>query len=153
MNIDYTFRRLNFFEQWNLDKFRFLLSIALTLILIAISMWILPLFSYRSIHDGFIGMCCGLFIGFWMTCIARLCINIPIDIDKLASILESYEYRKTPHGYYEIKTYRYNKFKYQRVFFEKKDGVWVLTGPYNILEKIINQIENGSYSGKGNIKQ
>jgi len=152
VNSRYTLHRLSLLEQWHLDSFRLLFSIALMLIFSVIIIWILPLISHGSIHDGVIGMLCGLLIGFWFTCIARLHIHAPIDADNLVSILESYKYRKTPQGYYDLQIHRYAKFKAQRVFIEKQDGAWVLIGPYNILEKIINQIDKGLHSNNKTTK-
>lgn len=148
MNSRYTLHRLSLLEQWHLDSFRLLFSIALMLIFSVIIIWILPLISHGSIHDGIIGMLCGLLIGFWFTCIARLHIHAPIDADNLVSILESYKYRKTPQGYYDLQIHRYRKFTSQRIFLKKQDGVWVLIGPCNILKKIIKRADIGSFSGK-----
>jgi len=143
-----TLHRLSLIEQWRFDSFRLLFCIALVLLFSAIITWGLPSLAHGNVHGAIMGMLCGLFLNFWLTCIARLQINVPVNTANLVSILESYKYYKTPQGYYDLQIHRYRKFTSQRIFLKEQDGVWVLIGPYNILKKIIKRADIGSFSGK-----
>ncbi|MFZ4834416.1 hypothetical protein [Rouxiella sp. Mn2063] len=148
MHPQYTLHRLSLLQQWRFDSFRLLFCIALMLLFSVIIIWVLPLFSHGNVHGAIIGVLCGLTINFWLTCIARLRINAPVNAEKLLSILEGYQYRKTPQGYYDLQVHRYTKFTSQRIFLQKQDKTWVVTGPHNILKKIIKQVDLASFSDK-----
>lgn len=150
MNSRYTLHRLSLLEQWRYDRFRLLFFVAALLIFSAIILWVLPLFSHGNTQAGFIGLTCGLAINLWLTCIARLHLPRPAQAADVVALLESYNYRKSSQGYYDLQVARYKKFKSQRIYLEHQDESLVLTGPYNILKKII---KNSSHSGKDNSPQ
>ncbi len=148
MNSRSTLHRLSLLEQWRYDSFRLLFFIAVLLIFSAIILWILPLFSHGNTQAGFIGLTCGLAINLWLTCIARLHIARPVQADRVVALLESYHYRKCSHGYYDLPIARYKKFKSQRIYLEQQQDAVVLTGPHNILKKVLKKIDSGDHSGK-----
>lgn len=146
MNTRYTLHRLSLLDQWRFDRFRLLFCIAVVLIFSAVIYWVLPLFGHGNIQNGFVGMLCGLSVNFWLTCIGRLRIDSVDYVDKLAVILERYKYKKNGLGYYDIPAHRYMKFKSQRIYLNRKNETLVITGPYNILKKVIKQLNAGAPS-------
>jgi len=153
VNSRYTLHRLSLLEQWRYDHFRLLFFIAALLIFSAIILWVFPLFSHGNPQAGFIGLTCGLAINLWLTCIARLHLPRPVQVADIVALLESYNYRKSPEGYYDLQVARYKKFKSQRIYLEQQGEGLILTGPHNMLKKIIKNRKNSSHSGKDNSPQ
>ncbi|WP_017346526.1 hypothetical protein [Pantoea sp. A4] len=136
-------QRLNLLEQWRRDSYRIYFSLAVLVIYSCIIRWVLPLWVHGNIHDGIVGCICGLAATFWLTCIARLTLPGDVTPDQLTAILTKAKYHATSAGYYDVPLHKRMKFKSQRIYIESLSGQIILTGPYNILKRIRNKLEEG----------
>ncbi|KOC89577.1 hypothetical protein [Winslowiella iniecta] len=140
MNTQYALRRLSLPEQWRSDPFRIIFMLAMMVFWSAIIVWILPLFSHGNTQAAFIGMLSGLSVNFWLTCIARLRIEQVNPPYAVIALLERFNYQQTADGYYDLKLAGYKKFKAQRIYLTQQEDTLVITGPCNVLKKIIKNI-------------
>lgn len=137
-------RRLSLLNQWRRDPARFWTFLIILLVASSIIFWILPVFFKGNIHGGIVGIICGLAVNFWLTSISTLTLDMTVHRTDVIRILEKFRYRITDGGYYDLPVHRLMKFKSQRVYIDVTDSGMAITGPHNILNKMVNQLNTVS---------
>lgn len=144
MKIRSNLHRLSLLNQWRKDPVRFLIFLIILLVAASIIFWVLPVFFKGNVHGGIVGIICGLSVNFWLTCISTLTLDTVVCRPDVIKILEKFRYRITEAGYYDLPVHRLKKFSSQRVYIEVTAGGMVITGPHNILKKVVNHLNTVS---------
>lgn len=144
MKIRSNLHRLSLLNQCRKDPVRIFIFLITLLVAASIVFWVLPLFFKGNVHGGIIGIVCGLSVNFWITCISTLTLDTAVCLPDVINILEKFRYRITEAGYYDLPVHRLKKFRSQRVYIEVTPGGLLITGPHNILKKLVNKLNTVS---------